>query len=351
MHDSRRAYLALGRALGRIPASSFPLHQVQTPKGEQYARARAKRAAQCEEVRKCVGYGARYPSVNYRTRVRPLLRIRCHAMPQTFCLYLDDSGSRHPDHRAHAGPAKPDWFALGGVLVDEDAVPEANSLIDEFRARWPEMRESPLHSAEIRSRKGGFRWLESTREERRRAFMEDLTGLMLTLPIVAVGCVIDRPGYNARYAEKYGKQRWQLCRTAFSIAVERSAKFARHHGGRLRVYVENSDRPTEKRLKGYFDEMRSVGLPFDPSTSSAYAPLKNDDLSACLMEFKVKTKSSKLMQIADVALWPICKGGYDPATLPYVALRDAGKLIDAHCTATNGLLGVKYSCFEAPNVV
>jgi hypothetical protein len=39
---------------------------------------------------------------------------------RTFHLYLDDSGTRHPDkgsgdpeHRKH------DWFALGGVVVDE----------------------------------------------------------------------------------------------------------------------------------------------------------------------------------------------------------------------------------------
>lgn len=217
-------------------------------------------------------------------------------------------------------------------------------------ARWPEMKDSPLHSYEVRNRAGGFRWLQAASAARTNAFMQDLTGLMTQLPILVLACVVDRPGYNARYKERYGPARWELCRTAFTIAVERAAKFAQQDGRRLRVYTERSDKQTEKRLKGYYDAMRSVGAPFDAATSSRYRPLTAEALASTLIDFEVKTKSSRLMQIADMALWPACKGGYDTTDRAFIALKEAAKLLDAHCTEQNGLQGIKYSCFDARTI-
>src|SRR4029079_9609840 len=111
-------------------------------------------------------------------------------------------------------------------------------------------------------------------------------------------------------------------------------------------YAEHSDRKTERRLKGYYEELRSTGAPFAADTSAKYGPMRPEELAWTLLEFKVKSKTSRLMQIADLALWPACKGGYDPTSRAYLALRDAGKLIDAHCTGTNGVQGIKYSCFD-----
>lgn len=224
---------------------------------------------------------------------------------------------------------------------------QANAQIDAFRVRWPEMGKEPLHSVDIRGRRGAFRWLQSASAERKTRFFDDVTRLMTCLPVTVLACVIDRPGYNQRYKELYGRERWTLCKTAFTIAVERAAKFAHHEGRRLRIYVEQSDKKTEGKLRGYYDEMRLAGLPFDGATSAKYQPLAADALARTLLEFKVKTKASRLMQIADVALWPACMGGYLPENVPYVALRDSGRLLDAHCTPANGLLGIKYSCFDA----
>lgn len=42
-------------------------------------------------------------------------------MPQVVNFYLDDSGTRHPDHAPGKRAAHGyDWFALGGVLVKEE---------------------------------------------------------------------------------------------------------------------------------------------------------------------------------------------------------------------------------------
>ena len=155
-----------------------------------------------------------------------------------------------------------------------------------------------------------------------------------------------RPGYNARYRAMHGPRRWQLCKTAFPIAVERAAKFARHHGALLRVYVERSDKATENQLRGYYDLLRTSGSPFDTDSSAKYSPLSSACLRETLYEFRVKTKSSSLMQIADLALWPMCVSGYTPTNRAFVTLKENAKLLDAKCTPENQLAGIKYSCFD-----
>lgn len=278
-------------------------------------------------------------------------RRLCHSGGMTeFHFYMDDSGSRDPDRDRSKDPLNPDWFALGGLLVRDDAAEAAKASIAAFRARWPQMGDEPFRSYDIRNKTDRFRWLDSLPREQVQAFMRDLTALIAGLPIHVLACVIDRPGYNRRYMEAYGPRRWKLCRTAFSIAVERAAKVAHHHGARLRVFVERSDPKTEGQFKEYFNEMRQAGLPFDAATSQKYRPLAQETLHATLFEFRVKTKSSALMQFADLVLWPVCQGGYDTNHRAYAALAQAGKLVDALCTEANGLQGIKYSCFDGPQL-
>jgi len=267
-------------------------------------------------------------------------------MRSEYLFYMDDSGPRDPDRDRGIASNRADWFALGGVLIDSAHEDAAKAAIEAFRRRWAQMQDEPLRSYDIRHRTQRFRWLASLPPAEYQRFMEELTALIVALPIHVLACVIDRPGYNKRYLQAYGARRWKLCRTAFNIAVERAAKVALHHGARLRVYVERSDKPTETQFKGYFDEMRRAGLPFNAANSEKYRPLTPEQLRDTLFEFRVKTKASLLMQLADLVLWPVCQGGYDKEHRPYAELAKAGKLIDVLCTEENGLLGVKYSCFD-----
>ena len=267
-------------------------------------------------------------------------------MKEAWCFYIDDSGSRDPDKKFAGHAQSQDWFALGGIMIREADTVDAKAATMAFRGRWPEMKAAPLHSYDVRNRSGGFRWLADLNARRKNLFYDDLTSLIVGLPIHVLACVIDRPGYNNRYCVRYGPRRWKLCKTAFSIAVERAAKFAASRKGRLRVFVERTDRVTEGHLRGYYDEMRKDGLPFDGGTSAKYGPLTADELRKTLLEFDVKTKRSDLMQIADLVLWPVCKGGYDGDDRAYRALRDNGKLLEAVCTPRNRLHGTKYSCFD-----
>ena len=117
--------------------------------------------------------------------------------------------------------------------------------------------------------------------------------------------------------------------TAFTVVVERAAKFARGRGCRLRVHVERSDRSTDRRLQSYYEDMRSVGHPFNRDNAAKYAPLSADSLRATLLEFRTKQKTSPLIQIADLCLWPRCTGGYAPDNRSFAALRTVGTLIDS----------------------
>lgn len=268
-------------------------------------------------------------------------------MKKEFHFYIDDSGSRDPDRKPSSDKYEPNWFALGGVIVSPEEKKIVDEEIDKFKAKWTQISTSPLRSYDIRNRTNGFNWLEVTGKHEQDRFYGELTELILSLPIVVLACVIDRSGYNRRYAQQYGPRRWKLCRTAFTIAVERAAKFATHHDGRLRVFVERSDKKTENQFLDYFHEMRANGLPFNAVTSAKYRPLNALDMQKTLFEFKVKTKTSQLMQLADLVLWPACKGGYDANDRVYQKLVHAGKLLDSHCTPESGLLGIKYFCFEA----
>src|SRR3990172_3378290 len=99
-------------------------------------------------------------------------------MPNVLNFYIDDSGTRHPDrHPGHSDHN--DWFALGGVLI----------------------RESDEGDPRIRHER----------------FCHELERVLLPIHVLGLACVIDRPGYNARYEEKYGRMRWSLCKSAFSI--------------------------------------------------------------------------------------------------------------------------------------
>lgn len=260
-------------------------------------------------------------------------------------LYLDDSGTRHPDHKLTLPKHGHDWFGMGGIIIrqsDEEAV---RAQYADVRADWN--ITYPIHSVEIRAKSKHFAWLGKLQPDEFARFMRDLGSLATNKALTAVACVIDRPGYNHRYEGKYGRARWSLCRTAFDVVVERSVKFARRHGCKLRVRVEMADRETDARLRGYYEELRANGLPFAPDTSSKYNPLTAEDLRETLYDFKHKAKSSPMVQLADLVLWPMCIGGYDKENRPYKSLHESGTLLDCKVSPDEvASLGIKYSCWD-----
>jgi hypothetical protein len=133
---------------------------------------------------------------------------------------------------------------------------------------------------------------------------------MRDAPVMGIACVVDRPGYRARYLEKYQQQPWMLCKTAFSIVLERAAKFARTEERKLRVHPERCNKAEDGMLRGYYLDLKANGSPFAAATSEKYGPLSQPELNETLYELDFKFKSSPMAQLADLYLWPICMGGY-----------------------------------------
>lgn len=260
--------------------------------------------------------------------------------------YLDDSGTRHPRHDRGTQPEHGyDWFALGGILVDQQDEPEARDLHAAFRENWG--IEAPLHSSEIRSQNENFLWLRGLNRKDQDRFYEELYQLMRAAPVIGLACVVDRPGYNHRYLQMYQQEPWLLCKTAFSVAVERAAKYAREKGYRLRVLPERCNKPEDALIRGYYDELRADGLPFAAESSSKYQPLAAKEFQQTLYEFRPKAKTSPMAQFADLFLWPICIGGYHASNRPYARLMKDGKLIECFLPKeTWPMRATKYSCFD-----
>lgn len=259
--------------------------------------------------------------------------------------YLDDSGTRHPDRGTTENTATRDWFSLGGVLIAESDEAVARKMYEQFCGEWG--ITYPLHSVEIRHQSGNFQWLRSLPEKDHFKFLGRLEKFLLGLPVMGLACVIDRPGYNHRYLEKYGRKRWSLCKTAFSVVVERASKWAAQYNFRVRVMAERCDPKSDKKLQEYYENLKETGGPFAKDTSAKYAPLKAGDFASILYEFRLKKKSSPLMQVADMYLWPMCMGGYHKGNHPYRSLVNAGRLVDCVCDPGRvGELGIKYSCFD-----
>jgi hypothetical protein len=166
-------------------------------------------------------------------------------------------------------------------------------------------------------------------------------------PVVGLACTVDRPGYNGRYFELYKKEPWLLCKTAFSVVVERAAKYAHGIDRVLRVHPERCNKTEDRLIRGYYDALKVQGMPFPGAEATKYAPLTAEDFQRLLYEFEPKNKTSPMAQFADLFLWPICMGGYNASCRPYVRLLADKKLIECHLPKESWpQLASKYSCFE-----
>ena len=260
-------------------------------------------------------------------------------------MFVDDTGSRQPDHTpAEVRHDGMDCFGLGGVLIDKENLDAVWDAHREFCDRWT--IAYPLHSYEIRGGRGNFSWLKNP--ERAVEFLPDLEQFLISLPVMGIAAIIHRPGYVARYVERYDGRPWRMDKTAFSILIERSAKYARSKERRLRVFFERSGKQEDRDIAVFMKELKVEGMPFDSDNAAVYRGLEaNEFRELVLGEPKGRTKNTPMLQIADLYLYPMAKAGYDASYKPYLALMRAGRLIDSVLSSGDRpLLGVKYSCFD-----
>lgn len=262
-------------------------------------------------------------------------------------LYLDDSGSRRPDLQpVPQQRGAMDCFALGGVLFEARRVPELLKAYKTLYLKWN--ISYPLHSNCIRNKIGRFAWIGKLDAQRQDEFFEDIDLMIERQPFVAIACVIHRPGYNARYESVYREKRWMLCKTAYAIVVERAAKFALCKHLPLRVNFESSGKRENKDIVAYHRDLKICGMPFFADSSSKYHPLKAEEFRRVLLgDPEQHTKTSRFCQLADMVLYPMARGRYEPLYRPYKHLRATNKLIDCVIGPQEiGEMGIKYSCFD-----
>lgn len=296
------------------------------------------------EVRKCClrGENGAFDSVLLRDRVGNADCSRSSV--SLFHLYVDDSGSRYSDKPQAQRSDGMDHFALGGVLIDEKDIGAVQASHAAFMERW-KLRE-PLHSTKISGSRGAFSWL-STDKARADEFHADLEAFILNAPILSISCVIDRPGYLARYTGKHPVP-WLLCQTAFAILIERAAKYARERESRIAIYFEEAGKREDRGIMEYMKALKRVGMPFPGSTAAGYDSLTAQEFRALVRgEPNRVTKKVPMVQLADLVLYAMAKGGYDESYPPLLKLHQHGKIIDAVLAADDvPTRGVKYSCFD-----
>jgi Protein of unknown function (DUF3800) len=259
-------------------------------------------------------------------------------------LYLDDSGTRNPDWEPKDPPEERDSFCIGGILLRDEDKEVAKAAHKKFCEDWKIV--CPLHSSEIRHKEKHFAWLRKLSEAECNQFYEELGAMLISIPVMGHACVVHRPGYDARYRERYGRQTWHLCKTAFTVIVERAVKITQRDGRRLIIHHEWIDPDAVKRIKSYYRQLIAEGPPFDAESSAKYSPLGKEQFSATLLDFSFKHKANVLTQIADLYLYPMRRGAYE-AYRPHQMLMENKKIIDCVLTqAETPILGVKYSCFD-----
>lgn len=262
-------------------------------------------------------------------------------------LYVDDLGSRRTD--LLKGPGRLDGvdaFALGGFLCRSEEAHKIASAVEEFRNSW--RLQAALHSNEIRGERKNFAWLREIADTERRRFHSELAELIAALPIHVLVVAVDRPNYNERYGQKYGVERWQyLCRSAYPILLERSCKFACARERKLEVFVEECGKREDRLLRDYHRRLLKDGHEFDATTSGRYGPLQSTEMSSiALGRPRFVKKRNPLIQVADLVLYPMVKGGYDPDYRAYRHLIANKKRTDDAFDHADSPIESKYYCFK-----
>ncbi len=224
---------------------------------------------------------------------------------------------------------------------DHDAVKHE---IFAFMHKWK--FKAPLHYTDMHSRKAGFAWLGRRPQREQEAFLAEWREILCRIPVIGIGCVVDRPGYVARgYLAKHS-DKWLLCRSAFDITVERAVKIARSERRKLHIVFEQ-DAAINQTITGYFENLKENGLAFNSQNSAKYQPLSQADFAETLGRIAHKPKSHTYLQVADSYIYAICRGAYQKKYWLSRSLHEAKRLSDYCAPDELGKqVGIKLYCFD-----
>jgi hypothetical protein len=263
----------------------------------------------------------------------------------TLIYYMDETGNRQPDKKSDQSRLGRDWFGLGGFIIRSEDEAEAKRLHGEIVAAW--RITAPFHFTDMLAERKGFTWLGRLSQRERDRFWTDYREFLSNVPALGTGCIIDRPGYVGRgYLEKHPGTKWLLCRSAFDITVERAVKYAIEQGCKLNIVFE-SDVAINETVKGYFANLKENGLAFDGANSAKYEPLTKEQFANTLGTIEYKTKTSRMLQIADSYIYAIARQKYDRGFGVFRHLRDTRRIINFALEDAERIkaMGIKYYCY------
>lgn len=269
-------------------------------------------------------------------------QMTSESISEEFALFLDESGSAKPNPKDQSP-----FFGMGGIIVKRSDEAVIESLLADFKDRWNIAQATPLHGNEIRSKKKKFSQLGKFTPQEHEQFMQDLTKTIISCPIIVHACVVSRSGYFNRYYEKYGVKTWEMMKSAFTILVERAAKYVASQNGTVMVYYEKVGKIEDKLIEQYFHDLRSSGHDFNPSTANKYSPMPVAELSKLLRGIEGKSKSRAELQLADLCLYPVVRSKDRPNDQAFVAMREEKLIVDCHLRPADiEAMGIKYFCFD-----
>ena len=263
-------------------------------------------------------------------------------MVGSYLLYVDETGT---SLRSDSNSKYP-FFGIGGILVKRSDLATIATLRTNLNNDWPKINNSPLHSYELRHRTGNFRWLEKEPPGEQARFFQQLSSMIGRVPAIATACIVEKEGYFYRYQKRYGKHLWDMRKSAFSIIVERAAKFVDRQNESMEVCFERSSKVFDEMIIECYKSLIQTGSPFQRNYSSAYNPGNAAFFARVLAGVRQKTKKSPAMQIADLCLFALAQKKIDVNYQPYLTLLENNMVIDQHIPEADIYeIGVKYYCF------
>ena len=156
-----------------------------------------------------------------------------------------------------------------------------------------------------------------------------------------------RMAWTILHSEAFWSTKW-MCKTAYSILIERVAKYVSSKGGNFDVRFEQVGKKEDRAIIQYAKDLKTTGSPFNKDTSSKYHSCGTDDYRKIVLgEPRGRTKNNLFIQIADLYLYPMAKRKHDPNYRPWQVLAENKKVIDALLQEDEyENLGIKYSCFD-----
>lgn len=202
-------------------------------------------------------------------------------------MFLDESG----DHSLDAIDKSYPMFSLAGCIFDLDYYnQEVENKINDFKIKYFNKNDIVLRSYDIRKQKRDFSILIES--QKRKEFMNDLSGLIDSLDFTIIGAVINKLKLREKFDNPHNP--YNLC---LKFILERIVMFLRKSNEKMIIRVESREMYNDEKLSKIFNNFRSEKNRFFP----------NEEIKSKIIDLSFNPKSQNVvgLQVADLIAYPI----------------------------------------------